>query len=157
LLSDAGWTEASLREVILTELTPYGAHVTVNEPPVMLKPQAALFLALVVHELATNAAKYGSLSTSGGRVEITWTIEGDPPTLLEWTWTERGGPQVDDLPTRGFGTELIERGMRFELQGEATLDAVAGGLQCRIKIPTNPRYINLGSPPDGPIREEAAS
>ncbi len=157
LLSNAGWTEAPLRELISTELTPYGAHITVNGPPVRLKPQAALLLALVVHELATNAAKYGSLSTPGGRVEIAWTIAVDRQSRLEFTWTERGGPKIDGLPTRGFGTELIERGIRFELQGEATLGAVDGGLQCRIVIPENPQYVTFGSPPDRPVTEEAAS
>jgi two-component system CheB/CheR fusion protein len=161
LLSEAGWTEAGLRDVILTELTPHRAgdraNVTVDGPPVMLKPQAALFLALVVHELATNAAKYGSLSTPGGRVEVAWMIAGDPPSRLELTWTEQGGPKIDGFPTRGFGTELIERGIRFELQGEATLDAVDGGLQCRMVIPANIRYFTFGLPPDRAIKEKAAS
>ena len=157
LLSNAGWTEAPLRELISTELAPYGAHITVNGPPVSLKPQAALLLALVVHELATNAPKYGSLSTPRGRVEIGWTTAGDRQRRLEFTWTERGGPKIDGLPARGFGTELIERGVRFELQGEATLGAVDGGLQCRIVIPENPQYVTFGSPPDEPVIGEAAS
>ena len=161
LLSQAGWTEAGLRDVILSELTPHGARdrskVTVNGPPVMLKPQAALFLALAVHELATNAAKYGALSTPGGAVDVTWTIAGNEPGRLELTWTERGGPKVDGVPTRGFGTELIERGIRFELQGEAKLGVVDGGLQCRIVIPANPQHLAFGSPRDKPITEEAAS
>jgi two-component system CheB/CheR fusion protein len=123
----------------------------------MLKPQAALFLALAVHELATNAAKYGALSTPGGAVDVTWTIAGNEPGRLELTWTERGGPKVDGVPTRGFGTELIERGIRFELQGEAKLGVVDGGLQCRIVIPANPQHLVFGSPRDKPITEEAAS
>jgi two-component sensor histidine kinase len=161
LLSDAGWTEAGLRDVILTELAPHTAgddtSVTVIGPPVMLKPQAALFLTLVVHELATNAAKYGALSGAGGRVEVAWTIAGDRPPRLELTWAEQGGPKIDGLPSRGFGTELIERGIRFELQGEARLGVIDGGLHCRIVIPANPQHIAFGSPSDTSTREEAAS
>lgn len=157
LLSNAGWTEAPLREIIAMEVAPYGAHITAEGPPVSLKPQAALLLALVVHELATNAAKYGSLSTPGGRVDIAWTVAGDRQRRLALSWTERGGPKIDELPRRGFGTELIQRGVRFELQGEATLGAVDGGLQCKIVIPENPQYVTFGSPPDRPVTEEAAS
>src|SRR4029077_19597346 len=83
VLSEAGWTEAGLRELIMAELAPHMAgsspNATANGPPVMLKPQAALFLALVIHELSTNAAKYGSLSVSGGRGEDAWTVARDPP------------------------------------------------------------------------------
>jgi two-component system CheB/CheR fusion protein len=157
LLSDAGWTEAPLRDVIATELTPYGAHVTVSGPPVRLKPQAALLLALVIHELATNAAKYGALANSDGRVEIAWRIAGEHPAQLEFMWAEQGGPKIDGLSTRGFGTELIERGVRFELQGEAKLDVVDGGLQCRIVIPADPRHLAFGPPLDTPPTEDAAS
>jgi two-component system CheB/CheR fusion protein len=161
LLSNAGWTEAGLRDLIITELAPYttadGANVTINGPQVMLRPQAALLLALVFHELATNAAKYGALSAPEGRVEVAWTIAGDRPSRLELTWAERGGPKMDGLPTRGFGTELIERGIRFELQGEANLRPVDGGLQCRIIIPANSQNITFGSQPGRGITEEAAS
>jgi two-component system CheB/CheR fusion protein len=157
LLSAAGWTIARLREVISTELTPYGAHVTVNGPEVMLKAQTALFLALVFHELATNAAKYGALSTPAGRVAITWTIAGDGPSRLELTWIEQGGPKVGKPTRQGFGTELIERGIRFELQGEAELGFVHGGLHCRIVIPADPKYFTFASPPSRPATEEAAS
>jgi len=150
-----------LRELILTELAPHtaddSANVTVDGPTVMLKPQAAVFLALVIHELATNAAKYGALSVAGGRVDVAWTIAGDQPTRLELTWAEQDGPKIDELPKRGVGTELIERGIRFELQGEAKLDVVDGGLHCRIVIPGHPQYMTFGSPPERPLREEAAS
>jgi two-component system CheB/CheR fusion protein len=156
LLSDAGWTEAGLGDVILAELAPYiardSANVSVDGPAVMLKPQAALLLALVVHELATNASKYGALSSSDGRVDVTWTVAGDRSTRLELTWAEQGGPKIAELPKHGFGMELIERGVRFELQGEAKLSVVDGGLYCRIVIPTNPHYLTFGSPPGIPLQ-----
>src|SRR5262249_5165488 len=95
VLSEGGWTEAGLRERIMAEPSPHairdGGNVQVAGPPVMLKPQAALFLALAIHELATNAAKYGALSVAGGRVDVSWTISGDHPPRLELRWAEEGG------------------------------------------------------------------
>jgi two-component system, chemotaxis family, CheB/CheR fusion protein len=161
LLSEAGWNEARLRDVILTELAPHvagdGADLAVNGPPVMLKPQAALLLSLVMHELATNAAKYGALSVAGGRVEIDWTIAGDDAPRLELAWREQGGPKIEGLPRRGFGTELIERGIRFELQGEAKLEFTDAGLLCRMIIPAHPQHLVFGALPQSQGREEAAS
>jgi two-component system, chemotaxis family, CheB/CheR fusion protein len=161
LLSRGGWTEAPLRELVMRELAPHlagdGSNAGVNGPPIMLKPQAALLLALVMHELTTNAAKYGALSTPGGRVNVAWAITGGSPRHLELTWTEQGGAQIGDLPKRGFGTELIERGIRFELEGEAELGVVDGGLHCRIVIPADPRYMTLRASPGRSPVEEAAS
>jgi two-component system CheB/CheR fusion protein len=160
VLSAAGWTEAGLRELILAELSPLAikdGNVHVFGPPVMLKPQAALFLALAIHELSTNAAKYGALSVADGRVDVTWSITGDHPQRLEISWQEQGGPKTDGLGTAGFGTELIERGIRFELQGEAKLETVNGGLHCRIAIPANPQHLTLGSRDGRQRLEDAAS
>jgi two-component system CheB/CheR fusion protein len=157
LLSNAGWTEVPLGKIISTELAPYGAHVTICGPRVMVKPQAALFLTLVFHELATNAAKYGALSVTNGRVLVDWTIVAGGAGRLELIWAEQNGPYISGLPSHGFGMELIERGIRYELQGEAELGLRNGGLHCRIVIPANPQYIAFGSPPDTPITEEAAS
>ncbi len=161
LLSRGGWTEASLRELVMRELAPHlagdGSNAAVNGPPIMLKPQAALLLALVMHELTTNAAKYGALSTPGGRVNVAWAITGGGPRHLELTWTEQGGAKIDALPNRGFGTELIERGIRFELEGEAELGVVDGGLHCRIVIPADPRYMTFRASSGRSPVEEAAS
>jgi len=161
VLSQAGWTEAGLLDLILMELSPHavgdGANLQINGPPVMLKPQAALFLTLVIHELSTNAAKYGALSVSDGRVDVSWSITGDDPPRLELRWKEEGGPKIDGLAKRGFGTELIERGIRFELQGDAKVETVNGGLQCRIDIPANPQHLTFRSPRDRQSVEEAAS
>jgi two-component system CheB/CheR fusion protein len=159
LLSQAGWTEAPLREVIAAELAPHasGDGASIKGPPVMLKPQAALLMTLVIHELTTNAAKYGALSVPGGRVEVAWSIAGDRPPRLDLTWWESGGPNIEALPKRGFGAELIERGIRFELQGEAKLETVNGGLHCRIVIPANPEYFIFGTTPEPRKIEDAAS
>jgi two-component system CheB/CheR fusion protein len=161
LLSQAGWAEAPLRDLVLSELAPHivgdRSNATMNGPPVMLKPQAALLLALVLHELVTNAAKYGALSTPAGRVEVSWAISGRSPQNLELIWIEQGGPKIDDLSKRGFGTELIERGVRFELQGETEISVADGGLHCRIVIPVKPQHIIVGTPSDRPPMEEAAA
>ncbi|HEY2541408.1 MAG TPA: CheR family methyltransferase [Stellaceae bacterium] len=161
LLADAGWAEARLRDVIRAELAPYvaadGANLTINGPPVMLKPQSALFLALVMHELATNAAKHGALSVEGGRIDIDWKIAGYSPPHLELTWTEHGGPKIERLTKRGFGMELIERGLRFELQGETSVEVVDGSLRCRMIIPADSERIVFVSPSEQTEREEAAS
>jgi two-component system CheB/CheR fusion protein len=161
LLAEGGWTEARLRDVIWTELAPHAAadsgNIALSGPPIMLKPQAALFLALVIHELTTNAAKYGALSVAEGRIEVDWTIAGDRPPRLELTWTEQDGPRIERLLRRGFGTELIERGIRFELEGDAKLEVAGGSLRCRIIIPANPQHMAFGSPPDRPVRQDAAS
>jgi two-component sensor histidine kinase len=161
MLSQAGWAEAPLRDLVLSELAPHsagdGSNKTVNGPPVMLKPQAALLLALVMHELATNAAKYGALSAPGGRVEVTWAITGGGPQHLELIWSERGGPKINGLPKRGFGTELIERGIRFELQGETEIGVVDRGLHCRMVLPVNPQQIIVAAPSDSSPIEEAAA
>jgi two-component sensor histidine kinase len=146
VLSAAGWTEAGLRELILAELSPHDAGdgdvVRISGPPVLLKPQAALFLTLALHELSTNAAKYGALSVAGGRVGVSWSITGDQPARLEIKLA--GGRWTNGLGMAGFGTELIERGIRFELQGKSTLEMVNEGLHRRIMIPVNPQNLILG-------------
>lgn len=161
LLADAGWTKARLRDVIRAELAPYlatdSANLTINGPPVMLKPQPALFLALVMHELTTNAAKHGALSVAGGQIKIDWKIAGASSPHLELNWTEYGGPKIERLTKRGFGMELIERGLRFELQGEAKVEVVDGGFRCRMIIPADPDRIVFVSPSEQTEREEAAS
>src|SRR5262249_24272850 len=92
LLSRAHWTEASLRDLILAELSPHavgdGANLQVNGPPVLLKPRVALILSMVFHELTTNSAKYGALSNTSGRLETSWVITGDRAPRLELIWTE---------------------------------------------------------------------
>jgi two-component system CheB/CheR fusion protein len=158
VLSEGGWTEAGLRELIAVELSPHGASdgaLQITGPPVMLKPHAALFITLALHELSTNAAKHGALSVPGGRVAVSWIITGDRPPCLELNWQEEGGPKIDGFGTPGFGTELIERGIRFELQGEAKLETVNGGLHCRIVIPANPEHLTFGSTGSRAVIEDA--
>ena len=157
LLSEVDWTDLPLRDVILAQLGPHpvgdGANVTVSGPPVLLKPRTALFLSSVFHELVANAATYGALSVPDGRIEASWVIEGNSPGHLTLTWVERGGPKIARLRKRGFGTELIEKGVPFELQGDAILNVVDGGLQCRISVPAKPDLLTVGSALSGPASQ----
>jgi len=133
LLTAAGWRAADLCDVLLVELRPFGAdRYTTDGPDVGLSPAEAVACGLVFHELATNAAKYGALSTPDGRVDVSWTREDG---RLALTWAERDGPLVSPPTRRGFGSRLIERSLQGQLGGEAHLDFAPGGLVCRLGLP----------------------
>ena len=147
VLTRENWHGAALQEVAERALRPFGdaasaGQVRLRGPQVWLAPGAALALALVFHELATNAVKYGALSADGGRVDLAWTLETDH---LRLTWVESGGPRVV-APTRtGFGTRLIERGFVAELQGRAQMRYEPGGLTCIMdaRLPVRPDMLSL--------------
>ena len=126
--------------------------MSVTGPPVRLGPNAAVTLNMTLRELATNAAKYGALSTPGGTVEVAWTVEEaragprvgggngngngsgggeDDGGAIQLLWRERGGPPR----RRGFGTRLIERGLAHELDGEARLDFAPAGIEYHARLP----------------------
>ena len=102
-----------------------------------MTPRVALTLALGLHELTTNATKYGALSVPAGRIEVRWRIERQPPQppLLRIEWRERGGPPVTAPERQGFGTRFIEGSVASELQGKARLDYDPAGLVCTMEIP----------------------
>ena len=89
---------------------------------------------MALHELATNAMKYGALSTAEGRIRVVWDLAPEPGAArLDLTWTERGGPPVKPPTERGFGSRLIERGLAAELSGSAAIDFQPDGVVCRIR------------------------
>ncbi len=140
LLSRDHWMSASLRELLLQELTPYrteaDARFAVEGPDLLLEPKAALALAMAFHELATNAAKYGALSKPEGRVRVGWdVVKASAPSALRLQWTETGGPPVKERERKGFGSTVIERGLMLELEAEVQLDFNLSGLVCTIEIP----------------------
>lgn len=138
LLSEGVWEGASLSDVVRRTLEPYVqdlSRLTVLGPAVHLVPNAAVTLNLALHELATNAMKYGALSVPAGRVDITWRAEG---AVLVIDWREAGGPPVEAPKRRGFGSRLIERGLAHEL-GEARLAFPPEGLWCQISVPIDGR------------------
>lgn len=143
ILTRESWHGAELREVAERALQPFdeaGARVSIQGPPVWLQPGGALTMALAFHELATNALKYGALSTAGGHVRLTWTYEADS-RALEVTWIETDGPSVSPPTRKGFGSRLIERSLRGELKGEAVMDYRPEGLSChlRARLPEAPQ------------------
>jgi PAS domain S-box-containing protein len=131
MLTEQNWEGAPLRRVV-SEATDHLAdpdRMGIEGETLWLAPRAALALSLALHELSTNAAKYGSLSGEDGRVEVRWTVEGD---MLRLDWKERDGPPVLEPTGRGFGSRLIERGLTADLGGAARLAFEPDGLRCTI-------------------------
>ncbi|KMO22419.1 sensor histidine kinase [Methylobacterium platani] len=151
LLTREDWTGASLRDVLENELAPYrtGAdHITLDGPDVPLPPRYALAIGMTVHELATNAAKYGALSDVGGQVRVAWRLvhceAGDRRLHLDWQ--ESGGPRVEPPSRSGFGTRLIAGGMQRELGGEVRLTFDPTGLRCLLDVPLQGSQTSMLSP-----------
>jgi two-component sensor histidine kinase len=142
LLTRERWHGAGLKEVAERALSPFdgavSGQVTTGGPPVRLQPGAALTMALVFHELATNAVKYGALSVDDGRVDLSWTFD-EANDRLQLTWAESGGPPVKPPTRRGFGSRLIEQGMRGELRGSATMSYRPSGFTCTMQAQTPQR------------------
>ena len=137
LFVQSRWAGADLRSLVTQELLPYrgerDARVRIDGPTLMLEPNTAQTIAISLHELATNAAKYGSLSAADGRVEIAWS--GTPDGPLRLRWTESGGPAVRPPTRRGFGTKIIEKIIAGQLRGEVRFDWRDEGLTCEIALP----------------------
>ena len=106
-------------------------RVRIEGPPVLLEPNAAQVIAVTLHELATNAAKYGALSAPNGLVDLNWLYHADGRLILRWT--EMGGPTVQTPERQGFGTRIIGR-MIDQLEGEASFDWRVDGLVCQIAL-----------------------
>lgn len=142
LLTRETWRGAELADVVAATLAPFdGAalRVRAHGPGLRLPPNAALVLNMALHELATNAAKYGALSTPDGYVEVAWHLaspaEGESDAVLDLLWSERGGPAVAQPALRGFGSQLIERGVSYQLGGSVQLGFDPAGVECRFLIP----------------------
>src|SRR5262249_35623157 len=127
---------ADLASLVDEELAPYTGpasdQVVVSGPWAFLDPNTAQALALALHELASNAAKYGSLSTTHGRLELTWHIEQERLTL---TWTESNGPRVRRPIATGFGTKIILGSVERQLHGRVAFEWRPDGLRCVLSVP----------------------
>jgi PAS domain S-box-containing protein len=140
------WTGAELRSLVMQEILPYSERsdkrIRVDGPPLFLETNTAQTVAVALHELTTNAAKYGALSVSDGRIEIAWSHGGGKPLLLRWR--ETGGPVVKPPTRKGFGTRVMEAMVQSQLSGSIRFDWRSEGLVCEIETdngitPTPPR------------------
>lgn len=129
----------SLRALFLAELAQYktldGANVAIHGPPVSVGPRAAQILALAVHELATNSAKYGALCNADGRVTVTAAYIGEGDNQLFIQWQETGGPPVKPPKREGFGTHLVKQVVARALRAEVTMEYQPEGLICQMTLP----------------------
>jgi PAS domain S-box-containing protein len=139
LLSESRWHGVGLTDLVRHQLAPYAtdANAAVSGPDVMLSAAETQALAMVIHELVTNAAKYGALSTPSGSVSLDWDqmpgADGMPRLLM--TWHETGGPPVLAPSRAGYGTSLIRDLIPHELGGKVELELAPAGVSCRIEIP----------------------
>ena len=137
LLTQTSWKAAPMRQVIqgAAGVTLNRAeHIRLSGPDIDLNARAALALAMVVHELSTNAVKYGALSNDDGIVDLHWMIEGDrPDAIFELTWWETGGPTVVAPTHRGFGSDLIETILASDLGGTCVLDYLPAGVKWTLR------------------------
>ncbi len=136
LLSNTRWQGADLVRLVTEEMDPYrnldSERVIMSGPSLLLRPSMAQAFALVLHELATNAAKYGALSSASGRVLVNWDLTPDSLTLR---WCETGGPATVAPSKNGFGTRVVTASIERELQGKATFNWRAEGLECILAVP----------------------
>jgi PAS domain S-box-containing protein len=142
LLIQESWHGALLADLVRSQLGHYldreNSQISVEGPGVFLKPEAAQNIGLALHELATNAAKYGALSVPSGHVSITWRwVPETNPKAVEIVWLERGGPKVSPPEQRGFGSVVIERNLAKTLEADVHLAFESEGIECRIVVPTN--------------------
>ena len=148
LLTTANWATASVQNVILTALIPYRTgegRFTVSGPTVFLKSRQALALSLAIHELATNALKYGALTVASGGVSITWTSEDQEGRLnFVFIWRESGGPPVSEPVSVGFGSRLISRALQDDFRGSVEVSYGSTGLICCLTAPLE----NLATSPE---------
>lgn len=137
LLTQSDWSTTPIGAVVAAELAPYtrseDGALDMSGPPVELAPNDALSLGLALHELATNASKYGALSVAGGHVSVRWSLVAD--NLAQIEWVESGGPEVSSTRQRGFGTDLIEKIVAHELRNPVDLVFDPEGVRCTLKVP----------------------
>jgi PAS domain S-box-containing protein len=143
VLTRENWEGALLHDIIGDVIEPYGSgregRIRCHGGRVHLVPRMALALSMAVHELATNAAKYGSLSNATGEVHLTWMVDHTKsPPLLLLRWEEKDGPAVKPLSRKGFGSRLIERSLAHDLNGEVRIEYAPSGVICSVEAPLPP-------------------
>jgi PAS domain S-box-containing protein len=142
LLIQEGWHGASLYDLVKSQMGHHldakSAQVTMEGPAILLRPEAAQNLGLALHELATNAAKYGALSVATGKVSITWrSVSSGESEAVEIIWLESGGPQVVEPTRSGFGLLVIKRNLARALEATVDLTFAPEGVRCRVLMPAS--------------------
>nr|WP_294517784.1 CheR family methyltransferase [uncultured Rhodopila sp.] len=137
LLSRDGWTPIPVGEIVLEELKPFMSgercNVVLTGDNVMLEPRAALALGMAIHELTTNAAKYGALSVADGSVNVSWAVDAAKQFVL--TWVERDGPPVTAPARKGFGMTLVERSFAYDVSGSVNIEFAPAGVTATLRAP----------------------
>ena len=137
VLSRESWKEAFVEEIVRQELEPFGLErVSMSGQNISLKPQQGLSLGMVLHELATNAAKYGAFSLPEGSASVTWYVSGGEFHL---DWKESGGPVVSPPTTGGFGLSLVKGEIEYRLDGNIETSFASDGLSLQLSFPLDPR------------------
>lgn len=139
LLTRQSWESTDLKSVadeVLKVQNGSLPRVSITGPPVRLEPKAAVTIAMALHELCTNAVKYGALSVEQGQAWLSWSLDADDGGRLRIVWREAGGPEVIVPARRGFGTRMLERALASELRGQVSLDFRPDGLVCQIDAPS---------------------
>jgi PAS domain S-box-containing protein len=141
MLTQTRWIGIGLSELLAAVLEPYRSpeapRVSISGEPILLPARAVVPLSMVLHEMTTNAAKYGALSSRRGNIEITWQVTGDIEKSVELVWLESGGPKVKAGTSTGFGTTLIDHVIRHDLDGNTTIDFDPAGVRWMIAFPVN--------------------
>lgn len=143
LLTRGNWEKAFLHEIAdeaIGGCGPARSRISLDGPPVMLEPKQAGTIAMALHELCTNAMKYGALSNGTGTVAFAWRRSGGPDPRLRLVWRESGGPAVSPPKRRGFGSRMIEQALAQDLQGDVAMDFMPDGLVCTIDAPLPERH-----------------
>ncbi|MCB5176960.1 PAS domain-containing sensor histidine kinase [Microvirga lenta] len=142
VLTRENWEGADLYEIVEQAVAPYSSQgedrLHLKGPEVRLPPRTALSLAMMLQELATNAVKYGALSSSAGEIRIAWEVDPAEPPQLQLRWEESGGPPVQAPTRRGFGTRLIERSLAQDLGGDVRIVFAPTGVVCTVAAPLAP-------------------
>ncbi|HXE17298.1 MAG TPA: HWE histidine kinase domain-containing protein [Stellaceae bacterium] len=155
LLTVEGWRGAALGDVVARALSPFrtgDSRIDVRGITVLLSPKQALAMSMALHELGTNALKYGALSNDSGRVRVAWQAsdESDGETRIELVWDESGGPPVGAQPRKGFGSRLLERNLARELGGPTTIEFRPAGVICQISFPIEHQWLMTRPGPAAP-------
>jgi two-component sensor histidine kinase len=141
LLIRERWTGAGCRTLIENAVKAFQSknlnQFDINGENIAISAGPAMSLSMVIHELCTNATKYGALSAADGRVSIEWTVSDDEPMRFILHWKESGGPPVREPSRKSFGSRLIEQALPGQLKGEARLKFDPDGLSCEVNVPLN--------------------